>query len=422
MSSISTFINIKENCVSDLVEHIVEHEEVYTHRRYQPEENPIFMEPKLIRASFDAERFNENVIFELMRRISKDAEKAMSSLFRVYIEGKLSPKDEHEFIFSSRNECESIEAYFLRLAGNRKFGVIINGAEQWSDELSRFAQQTFSPVIHKMGYDCSTIEVTLFIGNYGYTPFGIHVDDPYTQVVHFHLGPSNKSLTLFEPKLFHQFNGPSKNCYDPDAMIEMGNTFNIQPGDIFVLPPHYYHVGNTESFSIGIAIAISKYPKSHVTKNVMRTAITEKIYDKPISDAISSDEFECLSFSEWLSFHYEKYCFIQKSRGGLRYAYQADRSEEINHDTILEMDKDFRVLLHEKKDNLFVFARGNHIKVRNHPAVKQLFQILHEISTPFTIHHLNECVLDQISQSDIQYFIDLLYSFGVIHLRESHEY
>ncbi|WP_172806957.1 hypothetical protein, partial [Endozoicomonas arenosclerae] len=316
-------LKIKSEAKQKLINHITSHEKIYKIEEYDPENEKILMQPILIEDAFKPIK-DEEVIFNLFSRMSKEADYATSSFYRVYIDGKLSPKDEFNFINSKPITDESLKQYFERVSNKKKFAVVINGAEQWSDDLAKFTKNIFEPVVEEMGYDASTIECTLFIGNYGYTPFGIHVDDPFTQVVHFHLGPSEKEMTLFEPDFFHRINGPTKNCFEPEKIISKGETFNISPGDIFLLPPHYYHIGNTPNFSVGIAIAISKYPKKNIAKHILDYSFNEEIEGSSIEEIISNKKNIESSISKFIEDNHKKYVVMQKSRGGLRYSYKSE--------------------------------------------------------------------------------------------------
>ena len=417
MRKTTPLLDTEIESLKELINHIDAHKDIYVDTDYDQGELPTLMAPKLISNAFNTESFNEEVIFSLLSRIKQAGKQSVSSLFRVYIEGKENPTEETAFMYSERNEGESLAEYYNRVSKGKKFGVVINGAEQWSDELSRFAMRSFFPIIEKMGYDCASLEVTLFIGNYGYTPFGIHVDDPYTQVVHFHMGPSAKSMTLFEPEHFHQLNGPSKNCYNPDDIIDHGKTFDINPGDIFFLPAHYYHVGNTKEFSIGVAVSISKNPKNLVTQNLLRDAIHDKRFVGDFETVKSNLEKSKITLADWLTERHEDHYLKNKSQGALRYSYTEPNIPDFDTETQFIMDSDFKMEVIEAEDKIRLFCRGNKLKLTSNELVSDFLTQLSLKEGFFNIEELYEDINQSFSLDDLAYFISMFYSFGVIHLK-----
>ncbi|MCG7498030.1 hypothetical protein MHO82_14260 [Vibrio sp. Of7-15] len=413
----TSLLDTKVESLRELINHIDAHKDIYVDTNYEQGELPILMEPKLISHAFTADSFNEEVIFSLLARIKQAGKQSVASLFRVYIEGKANQDEETAFMYSERHDGENLAEYYERISKGKKFGVVINGAEQWSDDFSRFAVRSFSPIVEKMGYDCASLEVTLFIGNYGYTPFGIHVDDPYTQVVHFHMGPSAKSMTLFEPEHFHQLNGPSQNCYNPDDIIEHGETFEIKPGDIFLLPAHYYHVGNTKEFSIGVAVSISKNPKNLVTQNLLRDAIYDKRFAGDFETVKSNLEQSQITLADWLTERHEDHYLKNKSQRALRYAYTEPDIPDFDSETRFIMDPDFKMEIIEAEDKIRLFCRGNKLKLTSNELVGDFLTTLSLKEGDFNIDEMYEEINQGFSQDDLAYFISMFYSFGVIHLK-----
>ncbi|WP_350303939.1 hypothetical protein [Photorhabdus viridis] len=99
--------------------------------------------------------------------MSTEAERAISGLFRVYIDSMLSPQYENEALFNHPRVGDTFKDYVSRATAGNKFGIIVNGAEQWSDPLARMGARIFAPVVH------------------------------------FHIGSTSKEMTLFSQKEFH---------------------------------------------------------------------------------------------------------------------------------------------------------------------------------------------------------------------------
>ncbi|WP_181150165.1 cupin domain-containing protein [Photorhabdus hindustanensis] len=290
---------------------------------------------------------------------------------------------------------ETFKDYVSRVTDGRKFGIIVNGAEQWSDQLARMGACVFAPIIEAQGAGRSMVEVTLFIGNYGYTPFGIHIDDPYTSVVHFHTGPSAKGMTLFSKEEFHRMNGERKNCFHPERLVPHGETFVIEAGDVFLLPPHWYHIGNTDSFSIGIAFAVSKYPDAKVTEKILQHAITEEHLRGSIDEVVKRAEKSEYSQAEWLRRIYAESMARALSRRHLRYSFVRFQDHVMTPDTRLIRDPDFPLTTIEVDEDLLVFVRGNRIRLARNEVCARLMKVIPD--TPFSVRDLYEKLDGRVS-------------------------
>lgn len=395
---------------SQLVDHFSNHEQQTTNSRYDPVISPQLCDPLLIESVFKPTIFEDSLFFNLFDGMSHDAERAISGLFRVYVDGMLSPELENSVLYSKPNPDESFQQFLNRATKGCKFGIVVNGAEQWSDLLARFTARTFAPIVRILGANRTTLEVTLFIGNYGFTPFGIHIDDPYTSVVHFHVGPSSKEMTLFAKEDFHRLNGKRKNCFEPGKLLPYGKTFNIRPGDLFLLPPHYYHVGYTESFSIGVAVAISKYPDSMITKQILSRAVSADKFAVPIDELIDSSERESELFSQWVMRSRDEFHCQMRSRANLRYSYTRYSTFMINLDEPLVLDSDFPITHVDAANDLAIFARGNRFRLVSNDLTRHLVDLLCEVPT-ISVNDLHQRLKGNISIDALQAVVQQLVRF-----------
>jgi hypothetical protein len=398
--------------VSPLYEHIRAHERAVADSEYDPVTSPRLMKPLLLKDVFDPQLFDDKLFLDLFAGMSAEAERAISGLFRVYIDGMLSPQYENEVLYTKPLPGEGFEAYVSRATGGRKFGIVVNGAEQWSDALARMGARVFAPVVEALGAARSTIEVTLFIGNYGYTPFGIHIDDPYTSVVHFHAGPTTKEMTLLGIEEFHRLNGVQKNCFQPAKLIPHGRTFPIAAGDVFLLPPHYYHIGSTEGFSVGVAFALSKYPETSMTRQVLQRAIGEKDMAGPIDALIGRAQDGGVSLADWLSRVRAEHASQARSRGHLRYSFlpPGGAEPEVAAAQLWQRDPDFPLVQLETGDDLLLFARGNRIRLARNDTTRRLVAALPHGA--FSIEQYHRDLQGQVSLDALSILVRKLAHLG----------
>lgn len=401
--------HVSEHSLARVVDHIVAHERASADRVYDPVRSPVPLAPLLVGAAFDPASFDDAVFFDLFDGMAAEPERAMNGLFRVYIDGMLSPERENGVLYDRPRTGESFAGYLHRAVGDRPFGVVINGAEQWSEPLARLAARTFAPVVDASGRDRTTLEVTLFLGNYGYTPFGIHIDDPYTTVVHFHVGPSAKEMTLFDKQTFHRLNGVRKNCFEPARLLPHGERFAIQPGDLFVLPPHLYHVGHTPGFSIGIAVTISKYPAAMITKHVFARAASSEGQEVPFADLLAASDADAELFATWLRRQRAEALCQARSRGNLRFAYRRNNLATAALDATLQPDPDFPIAHAELGKDLLVFVRGNRIRLARTPLANRLIEAL--AGGQVSVRELHQRMGGEVSLDAVQGLVQQLTRF-----------
>lgn len=402
----SSFINR----IKPLVDYICSYEIESSKYNYDPIDNPVLNKPILFKSMFNSFAITDEILLKLFKGLSSDIDYTLSSFFRVYIEGMLSPQYENKVLMSTPKLEEGFNDYILRIMEGHKFGIIINGAEQWSDELAHMAAKIFGPIIEAQGTYNSTVEVTLFIGNYGYTPFGIHIDDPYTSVVHFHVGPSKKEMTLFGKEEFHELNGEEKNCFEPDTLIDKGAKYLIEAGDVFLLPPHYYHVGNTQDFSISIAFALSKYPNEIMTKNILQKSIGEVFNEVHINDLINDSTNKKTSLSKWVLESKERYLKRKESRSNLKYSSLISNCYVIEGHTNLFLNPFFKITYVVNKGKILVFSRGNHFSIPYDKSVKNIIDKIPNIEfTPLQLFGETE---GEVSLNNIIKILQQLVNFG----------
>jgi hypothetical protein len=361
------------------IDSIWSHISKYSDTDYDPVNAPVLIPPLLLESSFSVDMFTQEEIKSVFVGLKNENDSDRNTYFRAYIDGMLSPKDENMVFTSPFHDREEVGIWLSRIFDKKDFGIIVNAADRWSESLSRKVAKIFTPLTHIWGVPNTSIETTLFIGNYGYTPFGIHIDDPYTTVFHFHIGPCAKKMTLFDKELFHKLNGSEERCYTPDDIINNGQSFDINPGDIFMLPPHYYHVGFTKEFSIGVAVAVSRLPDEVLSNRLISKAVDLpefKLMTKEVLSGKSESSSGLRSVADWLKESMMEYTSSEQSSRSIRYSPRRKESI-INSKSEVQLDSDFPLkVVVSNMDKLILFVRGNRISVKSHPALQSVLSIL----------------------------------------------
>jgi hypothetical protein len=369
--------------------HLIDHSD----HDYEPVQRPKLLPPLLIKSAVPDGFCSNDDLVDIFGGLQDDRALLDTALLRIYIDGMLSPRHEERLLDARMRPNESFRSWLERALREPTFGVVVNGAERWTDSLSRKVISIFGPLIDHWGIPATSVELTLFIGNYGYTPFGVHVDDPYTHVFHFHLGPGAKRMTLLAPDVFLKLSGSRKRCFDFDRLLVQGEPYDIEAGDVYLLPPHYYHVGFTDGFSIGVAVAIGRYPASALHARATRQAIAGEQFERLVGSVLGGasagenpSQAADLSFAAWLEAIYEEFIASELSRRSLKYA-PARREPTIGIDRIVQADPDFPIEIIARGERLVLYVRGHRLELARHADLVRLLDLL-AVPQPIRVREL----------------------------------
>ena len=176
--------------------------------------NNDFTETCVIKDAISSEMLNElnlGIMEVLSNRLSM---KDINNGFRIYIEGKEQDDDYLKKICETPPlNSDNIKSYTDKIF-DKKFGFIINSGERHSDYISHNILKAVKPLIDLKGIPPLGIEITIFIGNYGWTPLGIHQDHRGENVIHFHLGPGGKKMYIWDEEKYKE--NPWGGLFDSD--------------------------------------------------------------------------------------------------------------------------------------------------------------------------------------------------------------
>jgi hypothetical protein len=193
--------------------------------------------------------------------------------FRLYLEGVARDKAfmrEHLFQYVPSEE-ESPAQWATRVFKEQKFGLIINSSEKLSTEMSDQLALYLKPLLKIAGIPLKGVSITIFMGNYGYTPLGIHKDHPGENVMHLHLGPGDKTMYNWEMAEYEELTGNIQNNKDIIPLLPLATAYHFKQGDIYFMPWNKYHIGCTEEFSVGISIWYNNMPLNLFLATLLRS-------------------------------------------------------------------------------------------------------------------------------------------------------
>lgn len=371
----------------------------------------------------------EEVLYERIRLNSFD------SGFRLYSEGSQLRTSEAAKLLTDNKpqENEDILSYCERMF-DEKFGIIMNYNECYSDKLAVRVNEMISPLFELIGTPPLGFEITVFVGNYGWTPLGIHTDGVGENVIHFHLGPGNKTMYTWDKETYENLVG--KNVYNNknvEPLLEYANKWEFGPGDVYYMPWFENHIGYSKDLSIGVTLWFRNCSNQKYASELMRVFRNQFMSkDKRIIpcqiDYLNNDStfenFERMvskyvpqenpSLTDFLREIYSDFKHCVASNGGWRYPPVAKKKDNVEEEddsdvylnSTISIIKPFKILhrvINEK--SLIIYVRGSKLKLHYFQDLVDLIELL---NTGQEVHVDDIINNSGLSSDVICYFLGLL--------------
>ncbi|WP_298733921.1 hypothetical protein [uncultured Chitinophaga sp.] len=357
---------------------------------------------------------------------------------RVYVDNAIQDEAyKTEYLFPYVPEAgEDIISWSARVFGEKKFGLIINQIEKFSGDLARYIVMLVKPLLDITGIPQNGFHTSTFIGNYGYTPLGIHQDHRGSCVIHFHLGPGGKTMYTWDERAYYDLCGGKQNNMDIVPLLPSADRYAFGQGDIYFMPWNSFHVGYTEALSIGVTFWFDNHLSSVIVDKLfdMLKAKYVNLRDKTITvperresnfsgfpdiaRLLRLDDFsEGVSFTELFRNIYEESWLTIKSNGGWRFRPLSRRAEtgydendylHFSGKTVCGVYPFEIKCKTSPTGDVFLYSRGAEFQMKYHQGI---ITIINKLNT-----HTPVPVADLISELDgwpvdaRLYFISVLYN------------
>ncbi|WPN47860.1 hypothetical protein [Pseudomonas sp. P8_241] len=368
-------------------------------------------EAALIKNFFDMPPIKENEILEIFNRISTMHNGRLMTTLRAYSSGR-SEEHEYKILTSPPRPAESLVSWYKTIFKEDSSAIILNRAERWSVQIADFAAQTVSEITNHRPTPDLNVETVLFIGNYGFSPFGIHKDYDSIKSIHIPLLDTKKSMYLWSEDDYEKLTGCRRNCYDPPSLIHTGIRYEYALGDLFFLPPNCYHVGYSPNFSVSLAIVLSS---SDISDTRDFTPALNAYYGKGWSGnpvALNLPLVKIIELTE--NFHKRRKLSNLNLAGTIDY---------LDDSTLIEPNKEFSIVSPFKidyvaRDDLVLYARGKTIRfegVPNSLYIKELALLFDALNARFSVSiESASTIIRSVSIDAIVYIFELLVRCHII--------
>jgi hypothetical protein len=370
---------------------------------------------------------SEDVAFyqsHVMKVMECVCNKDIYTQFRVWI-GSQESKTYHEKVKSTTPLFnENITAWSERVFGDQKFGMIINNIEAFSPELNKKILHVLDPVIQTTKIPSGGFDMALFVGNYGWTPIGIHKDLNGGKVIHFHFGPGPKTIYQWDDDTYNMLHGQDPETKDIEQWIKHAKAYHFKAGDLYFMNEEMWHIGYSKELSVGLTFWFNHYDRKELFKRLtfyLREKLLEGKEERlPAFSQVETDLNTCdfpissnnpfkEQIERFFQYLYEDYKLEMLSNGGFYTPPSKRTAPDLTMDTIVQCVHPYKISYRKNTDELLdLFIRGYKTTVLNHPLLPSVIEQLNTQET-FLIKDVAEPLTEEWGDDIILYIFTLLY-------------
>jgi hypothetical protein len=148
-----------------------------------------------------------------------------------------------------------LEQWLGRRIGHDRFCVTLNGLTQWSEPFHlEMQRKLLAPLFEACGPPSLGTEFYAFVGNYGYTPFGIHEDPDHSLLIH--LGPEPKMAWIWPDATYVKHRGSRAPSRSTGRLRRVARRYLLRSGDLLYIPSGTFHVLESPRFAVTLGLTI----------------------------------------------------------------------------------------------------------------------------------------------------------------------
>lgn len=345
----------------------------------------------------DVQNLKES-IYEMLQNLKYEND---PMAWRIWVDGKKVSQKKKTIIDDPITGESDLLSWQERNFQDKKFGIILNNAQRYSEKSRQFISNYFKPFLDKKP-PFGGINFSVFIGNYGWTPIGIHEDHTGSFVMHFHLGPGDKTMYMWErSKYKEQLNG-NENDMNPEDYIPFADyTCEFKTGDVFFMPWNYYHVGKSDDLSLALTVWFNYTTVDGLLNGVWESGMKELMDEKSLNDQLIpniknikddtaidyilsqlEEEIVETSINDFISEQLEDYSDALKSNNWYDNGTIKNKKNnvELNKDSMLKINKS-SIICKRSGESVNFFHRGDKISFHYHDDMKKLVSIINKGDT-----------------------------------------
>lgn len=352
-----------------------------------------FTRPAVYEDFFDENLLNDSDIYNL---INKVIEKKPKDSIRVYIEGGRRHEYEYKLLKTPIKKEETIQNWAENLTEHKDFFILLSQVGSFNDIIIQKLAHHFLPLFEATGIPADGLHVSLILGKYKNTPFGIHQDENRQCVIHYHLGPGIKEMYIWEVEEFRKLTGSYNSSFALEKIKGNAQIFPIKPYNLFVLPVELYHIGIPETFSISLVVNFMtitpyEYIKKAFFENFKLLGISQK------NNILSVETPEILLDNIYMQKEWDVPFLLKNDKMLKQYIEESIENKKLSvmsnlgfnfspqpKDEVITNIKDKQIkifspfIIYYKVDdnNILIFTRGKTLSIAFDPAIPEIIERL----------------------------------------------
>ncbi len=382
-----------------------------------------------------------NLAVETIKIVTQNSQRLNDTASRVWVNGKYNEDVDVFFKENPITKDQDIETWVAQTFKEEKFGMFMNYVTSHNEELQKEIYNYIKPYINNYGIPLDGVSATIILGNYGWTPLGIHNDKRGEYIVHFHLGPGDKDMYIWEEEkakkkgFVHR-----KKVEDVEGyMADYDEKYSFSAGDVFSMPGRCVHIGNTEGFSIGLVVELNGYTAEGLSKRLSYDLKNELLSQNYKGDkAIILPPYTPEDHNGYRNFLMEHILYNNINtnldlKDSLRNIWKAHKSSLFSNSSFrrppfldqkklsstfkeeksknrIKVKEGYNIVFYEEGKNMNIYIRGRKVSLRKDEELLTFLELLN------TKKVIDISSLKEFKKEKINKFVEILYKHSGIEL------
>lgn len=307
----------------------------------------------------------KNLIKEIINAFLERGEHHIG--LKTYVNQELNHSIVEKMLGSPPKDFQSIEAWCKQIFGDDKFGMVLNTLEGYNNAFSEKAAELVGPLLQEAGLPLQGLSFLFFMGNYGFTPFGIHKESRGEEGMLFHLGPGKKTFYTWDSPEYNTIEHYQDSLKNIDEMLPSAKAYELNPGDVMFIPHQVFHIANSSEFSLSFVMDYINPQSDQFENKLLEGAAKEALvlkndYQTPLQYE-SQDHIDKLAIIEKINIAFRRQLMELKSNAGiLRKSLIINKNTLPNGNFQIKSKPIFPLFFDRQGDDkLIVFARGHRL-------------------------------------------------------------
>lgn len=318
-------------------------------------------------------------------------------------------------------ENQTIEEWCKTIFKEEKFGMVLNTLEGYSNDFAEKAATLVSPLLKEAGLPLEGLSFLFFMGNYGFTPFGIHKESRGEEGVLFHLGPGKKTFYTWDTPEYNAVEHYQESFKNIEEMLPSAKAYVLNPGDAMFIPHQVFHIANSSEFSLSFVMDYINPPTDRFENQLLQEAAREELYLKseyqtPIQSEFPYN-FDKIGLLEKIDIAYKRRLLTLKSNAGILRKSKVVQGRHLPNGEFKIKAKSIFPLYWDKQseEQIIVFARGHRFIKPYHPKINDFFNRLNQGET-LSVGDIYASLQPYWDMVEVFGFVNELYSIDAIKL------